>query len=90
VALGLLVGEAIRVRDVKLDAARVEVALGEVAADYEEPEQVKQYYRTRQDLMQGLRAVVLEDQLVETLLAGAKVEEVPQSLEDLLKQQQQA
>ena len=90
VALGLLVGEAIRVRDIKLDAARVEVALDEVAADYEEPEQVKQYYRSRQDLLQGLRAVVLEDQLVENLLAASKVEEVPQSLEDLLKQQQQA
>ncbi len=90
VALGLLVGEAIRVRDIKLDAARVETALAEVAADYEEPEQVKQYYRTRQDLMQGLRAVVLEEQLVENLLAGAKVVEVQQSLEDLLKQQQQA
>jgi trigger factor len=90
VALGLLVGEAIRVRDVKLDAARVEQALGEVAADYEEPEEVKQYYRSQQQLMQGLRAVVLEDQLVENLVAGAKVEEVSLSLEDLLKQQQAA
>ena len=90
VALGLLVGEAIRVRDVKLDTTRVDQALNEVAADYEEPEQVKQYYRSRPEMMQGLRAVVLEEQLVENLLAGAKVEEFPLSLEELLKQQQQA
>jgi trigger factor len=87
VALGLLVGEAIRVKDVKLDSARVDKALDDVAADYEQPEQVRQYYQSRPELMQSLRAVVLEEQLVEALLDGARVSEQPTSLEDLLKPQ---
>lgn len=90
VALGLLIAEAIRVKDVKLDTARVDKALSDLAADYDEPEQVMQYYRSNPELLQGLRAVVLEDQLVETVAAGAVTEEAPMSLETLLKAQAQA
>ncbi len=35
--------------------------------------------------MQGLRAMVLEDQVVATLIEGAAMSEVPMSLDDLLK-----
>jgi trigger factor len=87
VALGLLIGEVIKQHNVTLDAARVDAALDEMAADYEQPEQVKQFYRTRPDMLQGLRAVVLEDQVVDVLLAKAKVTDEAQSLEQLLNQQ---
>ena len=90
VALGLLIGEVIKTRNITLDASRVEQTLTEMAADYEQPEQVVQFYRSRQDLMQGLRAVVLEDQVVESLSADAAVTEAPQSLEQLLNPQAQA
>ena len=85
VALGLLIGEVIKTKDIKLDAERVETTLSELAADYEQPEQVKQFYRGRQDLLQSLRAMVLEDQVVATLIEGAVMTDVPMSLDDLLK-----
>ena len=85
VALGLLIGEVIKTKEIKLDTERVETTLSELAADYEQPEQVKQFYRGRQDLMQGLRAMVLEDQVVATLIEGAAMTDVPMSLDDLLK-----
>lgn len=85
VALGLIISEVIKTREIKLDAERVEKALNELSADYEQPEQVKQFYRGRQDLMQGLRAMVLEDQVVASLTEGAAITEVPMSLDDLLK-----
>jgi len=90
VALGLLVAEAIRAKDVRLDVARVDKALEDLAADYDEPEQVKQYYRSNPELLQGLRAAVLEDQVVEVLTAEAITEELQMSLEDLLKAQASA
>lgn len=90
VQLGLLVAEAIHVKDVKLDTARVDKALEDLAADYDEPEQVQQYYRSNPELLQGLRSVVLEDQLVEALAAAARTEESPMSLEALLKAQASA
>jgi trigger factor len=85
VALGLLIGEVIKAREIKLDAERVETALSELSADYEQPEQVKQFYRGRQDLMQGLRSMVLEDQVVAALIEGATMTEVSMSLDELLK-----
>src|SRR4029077_19964519 len=70
VMLGLLIGEVIRERKVLMDQARLDRLLDEMAADYEKPEQVKAFYRSRPDMLQGLRAVVLEEQVVESLLAG--------------------
>ena len=90
VALGLLLAEAIRKKEVKLDAARVEQALDQLATDFEQPEQVKQYYRQQPQLMEGLRATVLEDQVVEALLTGAQQPEKPMTLEQLLNPQAQS
>jgi trigger factor len=85
VALGLLIGEVIKTREIKPETARVEKALEEIAADYEQPEQVRQFYRSRPDMLQGLQAVALEEQVVESLLAGARTTEQAMPLEDLLK-----
>lgn len=84
VALGLLIGEVIKAKDIKLDQGRVERMLGDIAADYEHPEQVVAFYRGRPDLMQGLRAMVLEEQVVESLIAGAETGERKMSLDELL------
>lgn len=85
VALGLLVSEVIKARQIVPDDARLERALAEIAADYEEAEQVKQHYRSRPELIQGLRAMVLEEQVVEALLAGAKRRDESMPLDALLK-----
>jgi len=90
VALGLLIGEVIKARDLKLDEARVEKALDDLAMDYEQPEQVKAFYRSRPDLLQGLRAMALEDQVVESLIAGGKQSEVATTLDELLNPAQPA
>ncbi|HEX4870882.1 MAG TPA: trigger factor [Nevskiaceae bacterium] len=84
VSLGLLIGEVIKSRQIKLDTARVAKALDELAGDFEQPEQVKQYYRSRPELMQGLGAMVLEEQVVESLLAGLTPSEPEMTLEQLL------
>jgi trigger factor len=90
VALGLLLGEVIKQRDVKLDATKVDEALDAMARDFEQPEQVKMYYRSRPEMMEGLRAMVLEDQVVDILLDGARKVDKPMSLEQLLNPQAQA
>jgi trigger factor len=90
VALGLLIAEVIRERKIVLDAARQERLLDQIAADYQQPEQVKQYYRSRPELAQGLRAMVMEEQVVESLLSGAQSTEVKMTLDELLKPAQQA
>lgn len=87
VALGLLIGEVIKKKAIELDAARVDRQLDEIAVDYEQPEQVHAYYKSNPQLMQSLRMVALEEQVVESLLADAKVGEAAMPLEELLKSQ---
>lgn len=84
VLLGLLLGEIIKQQQIKLDPDRVEAALDSMASEYEQPEQVKSFYRSRPDMMQGLQAMVLEDQVVDALLARAARTDTPMSLEQLL------
>ncbi len=90
VSLGLLIGEVIKERKIVMEAARQEKLLDTIAGDYQTPDQIKQFYRSRPDLMQGLRAMVMEEQVVESLLSGAKSKDVTMGLDDLLKPAGQA
>lgn len=82
-ALGLLLGEIIKTEKVSVDEAKVEARLQEIAGDFEESAAALSYYRGNQQFMQGLRAVILEDQTVEMLAQRAAVSEVSLSFEEL-------
>jgi trigger factor len=84
VALGLLIAEVIRARRIQLDPARVEQRLQDMAGDYERADEVLQYYRANREIMQGIEAMVMEEQVVESLLAGAKVTEKTMGLDALM------
>ena len=85
VSLGLIVSEIVKSAEIKVDADKVNSKIDEIASTYEQPEEVVQYYRSNQQLMAGLEAAILEDQVVEHILASATLEEEPQSYEDALK-----
>ncbi|MFP5307480.1 MAG: trigger factor [Gammaproteobacteria bacterium] len=84
VSLGLLIAEVIKTMQIKLDTERLERTLDQIAGDYESPDQVKAYYRSRSDLMQGLSAMVLEDQVSDALAAAGTVTERPMTLDELM------
>jgi trigger factor len=85
VALGLLFSEIVRKLEVKVDDERVEKMLDDMASSYEQKDQFKQMYRGRQDLMQSLRSLALEDQVIEKLLGEAKQVEKKFSVDELLQ-----
>ena len=85
VALGLLIAEVIRARKIQLDPARVERRMQDMAGDYEKVDEVLKYYRANREIMQGIEAMVMEEQVVESLLTGAKVTEKPMALDALMK-----
>lgn len=84
VSLGLLIAEVIKTMQIKLDTERLERTLDQIAGDYESPDQVKAYYRSRPELMQGLSAMVLEDQVADALAAAGTVTERPMTLDELM------
>ncbi len=85
VALGLIVGEIIRAREIELDKDRVEAELDELAASYEDADEVKKYYRSNPGQMAMLEAMVLEDQVVDWVLNNAKVSDEKTSFADIME-----
>ena len=84
VALGLLVGELIRTKGVKIDRARVEQRLAELAATYPEPEVILKAYREDANALRQVENLVLEDQVVDLLLEKAKVKDQPATFKDVM------
>ena len=84
VALGLLLGELIRTRGIKLDRERVETKLAELAGGHPEPETMLKVYRQNADAMRQVENVVVEEQAVEDLLARANVSEQSSTFRDIM------
>ncbi len=80
VALGLLVGELIRTRGIKLDRGLVDARLAEIAATYPEAGIDHKAYRQNADALRQVENLVIEDQVVELLLQNAKVKDEPATL----------
>ncbi len=66
---GLLIQELLKEHKIKLDQARVEQRIKELAAPYEKPDEAAQFYRSDRGMMTQVEASVLEDQVVDFLLA---------------------
>jgi trigger factor len=84
VQLGLLISEVIRQEKIDLDQSLVDASIEEMAVAYEQPDQVRDYYRQNQQARSGLESMVLEDQVVAHILEKASVTEKQGSFEDLM------
>ena len=85
VALGLVVGELMRGADLKVDRARVQTRLAELAASYPNPDEMRRAYLQNADAMRQIEAGVLEEQLIEWIVARARVTDKPSSFKELTR-----
>lgn len=85
VSLGLLVAELVKQFELKPDEARVGALIAEMAAVYQEPEQVVAWYYENSEQLTEVRSVVLEEQVVDTVLKQAKVTDKTVSYEEAVK-----
>lgn len=88
VALALLVSEIIAKHDIKTDADRVRALVDEVAQSYESPAEVVQWYYSSKEQMSQIESAVLEDQVVDLILAQAQISDKAVGYEELLRPQQ--
>ena len=65
----MLIQELLKEHKIKLDQARVEQRIKELAAPYEKPDEAAQFYRSDRGMMAQVEASVLEDQVVDFLLS---------------------
>ena len=84
VQLGLLIAEVIKSEKIELNQELVDSAVEEMAVAYEQPDQVREYYRHNQQARSGLEGMVLEDQVVAHILDKARVTEIEASFDDLM------
>ncbi|WP_296262547.1 MULTISPECIES: trigger factor [unclassified Pseudomonas] len=85
VELGLIVAEVVKQFDLKPDEARVRELIQEMASAYQEPEQVVTWYYKNEQQMNEVRSVVLEEQVVDTVLQKASVTDKAVSYEEAVK-----
>ncbi|RMR28263.1 Trigger factor [Pseudomonas syringae pv. coriandricola] len=85
VELGLIVAEVVKQFDLKPDDARVREMIQEMASAYQEPEQVVAWYYKNEQQMNEVRSVVLEEQVVDTVLEKASVTDKSVSYEEAVK-----
>ncbi|MEG1816871.1 trigger factor [Pseudomonas sp.] len=85
VVLGLIVAEVVKQNDLQPDEARVREMIQEMASAYQEPEQVVAWYYKNDQQLNEVRSVVLEEQVVDTVLQKATVTDKSVSYEEAIK-----
>ena len=85
VSLGLIVAELVRQNDIKADPDRVRELIEETASTYQDPEEVINYYYSNQQLLSSVESAVLEDQVVDHVLASASVTDRECNYEEAIK-----
>lgn len=85
VKLGLIVAEIIKATGIEADPGRIRERIAEIAAGYEEPEQVMQYYLSNQEALYAIQGAVMEDQVVDHLIGLAQVTDEALNYQDALR-----
>jgi trigger factor len=84
VALGLLLNDVIRKNNLVVDRERVNQRLDELVGAYGDAATMKRAYLQNADAMRQVESLALEDQVVDWILAHAKVHESPSTFKELM------
>ncbi len=85
VALGLLIAEIVRSQGMRVDPARVRATIETIASSYEDPEEVVKWYYGNPELLGGVEALALEEQVVASVLEHGRVVDRPTTFRELMK-----
>jgi trigger factor len=92
VKLGVIVSEIVKQNQIQLDPERVREVVDNIAASYEKPEEVVQWYYGNQEMLSGVQSAVIEDQAVEWIIehGGVDVSDNEMSFSDLVEKAKQS
>lgn len=85
--LGLILAELIKDQSIELDQKFVDARLDNLAATYEDPEEVKVHFTKDEKTMQQLRNLALEDQVIDLIVSKAQVTEATSSFQEVMNPQ---
>jgi trigger factor len=92
VKLSVLVSEVMKQNRLQPDPDRVREAIENIAASYEKPEEVIQYYYGNQEMLSGVQSSIIEDQVVNWVIENESIdlEEEATTFEKLVEAAKQA
>ena len=89
VRLSLLVNKLLDERKLEVDQARVDARIQSIAATYEDPQEVVDWYKKDQETLRRLEAAILEEQLIDQLYTQAQVSEEDKTFQEVMALGQQ-
>ncbi len=84
VSLGLILGEVVKKHGLEAKPDQVKAVVGEYAQSYEKPDEVLRWYYQSPDRLREVESIVLEDNVVQWVLANARVEDKATEFDDLM------
>jgi len=84
VHLGLLVGELVQSKEIKLDPDRVKTKLDELSKTYPNPEEIRKMYEQSSQLMDQLKSLVMEDQVIDWLVERTEFQKKEMEFKELV------
>jgi trigger factor len=87
VRIGLLLGEIIKQNELKADDEKVMALIESAASAYEDPQEVVDYYKANEELMNQMRNVALEEQAIDWVLENAKTQDVTKAFDEVMNKQ---
>lgn len=88
VKLGLMIGEIVNEQKLQVDTQLVNQRIQELAAQYQDPNQVIQYYQSNTQARASVESLVMEDQVVEWILSKVNQNQNKQTFAEIVKPQQ--
>lgn len=85
VKVGLIMSDIIKKHELKATPAAVTAYIDDLAAVYQEPASVVEYYRNNREQMAQVEAVVIEEAVIQKVLEGSKVTEKSIKYDDAIK-----
>lgn len=89
VKLGLLINSLVEEHSIKVESARVEAIIQDIASTYQDPEQVVEFYKNNKEQKAKLDALAIEEQAVDKILELSKVAEKVTTYEEVVRQAHQ-
>ena len=90
VLLGLVLGEVIQQQELKADPAKVREAIEELAATYESPDDVINWYYGNQEQLGTIESNVLEDQVFDYIIGQSAVTDKQVDYQEVIKPEPKA
>jgi trigger factor len=88
VTLGLILAELVKAHNLQPKPEQVRSAVEEQSQSYERPEEVVRWFYQSPERLRDIESLVLEDNVVEWVLATAKVEDAPVQFDELMGNRQ--